>query len=539
VNSFVATLLATRLVLASGATAPLPPQALPPPASETQEMLVRDGGAWRVFRRQARSSDDSAKSVVLYLDPASGRSTMARASRGVIVAVDVVSAREAHGVLSRLGLHVVRPLFVQAGLWLVQSHNPGEDGVALAARLAREGVVGRELREAFPDLELRHRLSSAEEPGVPPDDPRYAGQWYLREIDIEGAWEQSTGDPDVVVTIVDNGCDVAHPDLQAKLEPGHDVVDDDDEPQFGRGTGNEHGTACAGLVAAVTDNARDIAGACPRCRASCTRLLGGSEDDVPLSADVSAFSLAFADDVDVVSNSWGFIDSIPVPQVLADAIIHVQQRGRGGLGAVVVFASGNDNREIADDELLAVPGILGVGAVNNLGELTQFSNFGLAVDIVAPTGTITLDISGPDGAGPGDVTTSFGGTSSACPLVAGVAGLVLSVRADVTADEVNALLAASARQSLFATPDDDGHDVSYGYGLVQPAAALQEATAGAESKPGTTAQEDEDLPASGCATTSLPANSASWWIATMAVGAWSRRRRIFAVSPRGLSNSVP
>jgi subtilisin family serine protease len=482
----------------------LPDGRTPSPIDDgPSSFVIVDGGAPRVVVRGSRPGDDAEPASVRYVDPVTGRSTLARVGRGAIVQLpidgggDVEAATRA---LRALGLIVVRPLFAEAGLWLVQSPVAAEDGVALAARLASDGVVGTRLREAFPDLHLPHRLAADDAPDLPPDDPRYAGQWYLDVIGIEDAWLRALGSPDTVIAVVDNGCDTTHPDLAEKLDPGHDVVDDDDDPTFGAGAGNEHGTACAGLVAALTDNGVAIAGTCPLCRATCTRLLGGPGDGVPLNADVRAFGLAFDDDVDVVSNSWGFVDAIPVPQVLAEAITFVQQNGRGGRGAVVAFASGNDNRQVGDDELLAVPGVLGVGAVNNFGELTQFSNRGRSVDVVAPTGTITTDIAGPGGASAGDVTATFGGTSSACPLVAGIAGLIVAAAPDLTADELNALLASTAEQSVFATPDEAGHDLAYGFGLVQPRAAL-DAVLGDVDVDGNDADDITDEPATGCAST--------------------------------------
>jgi subtilisin family serine protease len=151
----------------------------------------------------------------------------------------------------------------------------------------------------------------------------------------------------------------------------------------------------------------------------------------------------------------------------------VHTQGRGGLGTLVVFAAGNDDRPLGADELEALPGVINVGAVNNFGELAQFSNSGPSLDVVAPVGTSTTDISGPDGSDPGDYTTSFGGTSSACPLVAGIAGLLVSAAPMATATEIENALTSTAKQSLFATPDANGHDNFYGYGLVQAQAALR------------------------------------------------------------------
>ncbi len=420
-----------------------------------------DRGALRQAWRGDVAGTDDAPVEVVYVDKGSGRSFAARVGSGVIVKGDVDGLD-----------HVVvkKSLLPSRQLWLVASAIEGEDGLALAQRL-RPLVEGGVIDEAFPNLRFRHKPAAAI--AIPPDDPKYGAQFFLDDIGIEEAWALSIGDPGTVVAVIDNGCDYAHPDLIGKLDPGHDVVDGDDDPTYApQEASNEHGTACAGLIAAVTDNGLDVAGVCPLCRATCTRLLPGEQEDVPLNADVEAFAFALEDDVDVVSNSWGFVEAIPVPGVLADAIEEVAQNGRGGRGAVVVFAAGNDSRPINDDELLAVEGVIGVGAVNNLGELTQFSNTGASVDVVAPTGSVTTDISGADGEDPGDVTIRFGGTSSACPLVAGVAALLLAVQPELTRGEVEDLLEATAKQSLLASPDDDGHDDEYGYGLVQPEAAL-------------------------------------------------------------------
>ncbi len=426
----------------------------------SQTFAFADGDHERVLIRGDTLGTDSAPVEATFVDPGTGRHARALVGDTVIVRAPVSS-------LASLDVIQVRSLMPHLDMILVRSAR-NEDAALLAHRLMPLVLDGT-LRAAYPNLAFPHRLHSVD---VPPNDPRYPGQFYFDEIEIEEAWAVTTGSADVTVLIADNGCDLQHPDLIEKLDPGFDPFDDDDDPSYEPGEGNEHGTACAGLVAASTDNDIDIAGTCPACRLRCARLLPADGEPVTVSSDVLTFNFAFEQNVDVVSNSWGFIDAIPVPGPLRDAIIDVQQNGRDGKGAVVAFASGNDSRNIDDDELLAVPGILGVGAVNNLGELTQFSNRGASVDVVAPTGTITTDISGPEGADPGDVTAQFGGTSSACPIAAGVAALVIAHRPDLTADEVNRAMQNTARQSAFATPNADDHDDSYGFGLVQPFAAI-------------------------------------------------------------------
>lgn len=344
-----------------------------------------------------------------------------------------------------------------------------EDGLDVARRL--QPAVGRELRGALPDLRIPHRAAQID---VPPDDPRYPAQWFFERIGLEGAWQLATGSEDVTIVVVDNGCDADHPDLAEKLDPGRDVVDGDDDPAFEPGVrGNEHGTACAGLVGAATDNGLGIAGACPACRVRCVRMLTDDPGGTPLSADVAAFQFALDVGADVVSNSWGFVGAVAVPEPLRAIIETLLTTGRDGAGTVVVFAAGNDNRTIGEDELQAIPGIITVGATNNFDEATPFSNRGRSVDVVAPTGTLATDIAGPDGQSEGDYTSFFGGTSSACPLVAGIAGLLVGADPAITASEVRDLLTATAEQSFFATPGPDGHDLLYGYGIVRPEAALR------------------------------------------------------------------
>jgi serine protease len=347
---------------------------------------------------------------------------------------------------------------------------PNEDGLDVALRL--QDAIGPEVKAVLPDLRLAHRTASI---SVPPDDPRYAAQWFFERIGIEGAWSLETGSADLTIVVVDNGCDASHPDLADKLDPGRDVVDQDDDPSFEPNTrGNEHGTACAGLAAAATDNGVGVAGACPACRVRCVRMLTSNPSGTPLSRDVAAFEFALQAEADVVSNSWGFVEPVPVPAPLRAIIERVLDEGRGGTGAVVVFAAGNDNRTIGADELQAIPGVLTVGATNNFDEATPFSNRGPSVDVVAPTGTLAPDLTGPDGQSEGDYTSFFGGTSSAAPIVAGVVGLLLSAEPELTASEVGALLRQTAAESFFATPGPDGHDALYGYGLIRPEAALRE-----------------------------------------------------------------
>jgi MYXO-CTERM domain-containing protein len=201
-----------------------------------------------------------------------------------------------------------------------------------------------------------------------------------------------------------------------------------------------------------------------------------------------------------------------VPQALADAINNVFDNGRGGRGGLVIFAAGNDSHEIRDYELLAVRGVLGIGAINNYDEKTSFTNWGTSVDVVAPVGTVTTDISGAEGAEAGDYFTGFGGTSSACPVAAGVAALLASAAPEQSAAELYAALVGTARPAPYAA-SPGSHDPYFGWGIIDPAKALRRVLGLPE--PG------DERPEEGCGCTTTP-NPVAWLALLAALG---RRRR--------------
>jgi MYXO-CTERM domain-containing protein len=412
-------------------------------------VMLHDGTHQRRVERLPRF--ENGLQEVRWSDVETGRAAPAFVGRRAIVRGNVE------------GITRLRELMLD--YWLVESASPDEDGLALAARLQAAGA------EAWPDLYFPRRRDAFM---VPPDDPQYPGQWFYKQVGLEDAWKIESGNAGVTVAVIDNGCDLQHPDLADKMDPGRDAIHATGDPSFAPNIkGNFHGTACAGLVAASTNNHIGVAGACPGCRLRCVKLLDDSGSGlVPVSADMDAFQFVLDSGAQVASNSWGFTTATPVPQPLADAIQLVHDQGRNGLGTIVVFAAGNDDRLLGADELESLPTVFTVGAVNNFGEVAQFSNHG-PISVVAPTGTLSTDISGADGDNPGDYISTFGGTSSACPIVAGIFGLMVSLAPQKSADELSDLLRATAKQSTFATPDAMGHDDFYGYGQVQPALALK------------------------------------------------------------------
>lgn len=442
------------------------------------EMEFRDGERRVRAVRSAPRSSGTALSPLMLRYGAGRPEVPALVGRGAIVELSERGADEGSlkEVFAELGVRPVRPLMRSAGLWLVEDVGDG-DGLDVASRLSAElDVDGKaraldepRIRYASPDLYLRHRAL-----GDPftPDDPRFPGQWFFKNLNMTEAWSYSKGDPSVTVVVTDSGCDMKHPDLAAKMDPGKDVADVDDDPSYVPGEAdNGHGTACAGVIGAVTNNSAGVAGGCPECRLRCVRLLG--DKALPISADVDSFTFALDTGAAVSSNSWGFADPIPVPKAVETAINTLFDTGRGGKGALVIFAAGNEARVVGDEEMLAVRGVLGIGAINNLDEETPFTNSGNSVDLVAPTGTLTTDISGAEGYDPGDYAATFGGTSSACPVAASIAALLVSAAPDKTSAELYDVLLKTARPAPFALPDASGHDPIFGFGIIDPVKALK------------------------------------------------------------------
>ena len=256
-------------------------------------------------------------------------------------------------------------------------------------------------------------------------DPHLSSQWYIERMEMIQLWDLSLGDSDIRIAVIDSGIDITHPDLSNKLVAPYDAFSNDNDPSPNAGeycgsNGSEicdsHGTAVAGISVAES-NEHGIIGICPDCSLIPIKLLGVGTPS--LSADIASFEHAIANDAAVINNSWGYIDATVVPQPLVNSIQDAMTLPRNGKGAVVVFAGGNDNRNLEEGELCSIEGVLCVSAIDSYERPTAYTNFGLDIDVAAPSATVSI-------APNNSITTNFGGTSAAAPVVSGLAGWVLS-----------------------------------------------------------------------------------------------------------------
>jgi len=344
------------------------------------------------------------------------------------------------------------------------------------------------------------------------DDPRYPSQWYLHDLSMEALYEVTLGDPAVRVAVIDSAIDTDHPDLAGALDAPYDAYADDDDPRPDPGVYcsgsttdicDHHGTSVAGIIGARANNGRDIVGVCPSCTLIPIRMIGPGQGT--LGRDIAAFEHAIAADAAVINNSWGFTTAVAVPAPLAELVRRAGAEPRGGLGALVIFAAGNDDREIGAQELQALPEVLTVSATDRYGLPTAYTNRGASVDLAAPSATVTLQAGG-------GVTTTFGGTSAAAPVVAGLAGWALSVDPELSASALKALLIDAAVPSPLVTADAAGHHPVYGYGEISATALLDRLVP---------AEDEAEGRACGCS----GVGGAPAWVLMLVAVLWVRRRR--------------
>jgi subtilisin family serine protease len=309
------------------------------------------------------------------------------------------------------------------------------------------------------------------------NDPSVNNQWSLQndgnntvqyggipgaDMNVFNAWNTTTGDASIKVAIIDEGVDLDHPDLAANLLLGFDATG---QGSAGGASGDDaHGTACAGIVAAVGNNNLGGAGVAYNCKIIPVRIAYSSGPDwiTNNSWITNAINWSWQNgNADVLSNSWG---GGGASSSINNAIDGAVNNGRGGLGSPVFFAAGNDNGTVFYPATYeSTISVIAMSMCNQRksptscdGEYWWGSNYGITADIAAPGVKIfATDIAGASGYNSGDYISTFNGTSSACPNAAGVMALILS--------NDHTLTAAAARYAMESTADKVGN---YNYSTV-------------------------------------------------------------------------
>jgi len=352
-------------------------------------------------------------------------------------------------VAASLGARVVRELPVRQW-YLLESLSASADVPAMVSR----ALLDPRVVAAEPNFYLR-KLEAV------PNDPYWDSLWGMRMIRMPRAWALQKGAANIRVAVIDDGVYAAHPDLRGRVLQGYDCSEDDADanPE----PGNSHGTHVAGTIAAQGDNGIGVVGVCWNgVRIIPLKIFPRSSYDNLIEALDIAQNGRFNPPVQrahVINMSIGG----PFSQAADDKMAQV-----AAAGILMIAGAGNDAGPVlfpASSEYTVA-----VSAVNRLGTLAIYSNFGPEIDIAAPGGQ-TLSNASNDPGGifstvPNASYESFQGTSMACPHVAGAAALLMSA----------GMSASLAREALLNTATPLGiprPNQLYGYGLLNVEKALQ------------------------------------------------------------------
>ena len=367
---------------------------------------------------------------------------------------------------------------------------------------------------AVADHDLNRRASTYA-PALP-TDPSYARQWHLHtqlndpafdpraSSRCEGAWQllDGFGSAEVVVGVTDDGCKLNHADFDSQGKfagwgyfRGERIIthaDIDAQASAMYQQGSNHGTSCSGVIAAEVDALLTV-GAAPGCRLFPIQWESSGPSLFISDSKMLTVLNYLADKIDVLSNSWGGVPDNSWPLNVVNRIqILAQNGGRRGRGIVFLWAAGNENCPIQHtstvdipytqglerrpdgsvvwvgvrtsrqfrNNLAGIPGVMHVAALASHAQRSHYSNYGTGIGICAPSSnsheyrrlTVTgLGITTTTGSADHE-TRSFGGTSSATPLVAGIAALTISANPELTALEVISILKQTAAKDLDMSP---------------------------------------------------------------------------------------
>ena len=459
--------------------------------------------------------------------PAGDASTRYYITDALVVSfVESTSTTRMQEIAEKHALHLIRE-YKGGNTFLFQvTEKSGKNPVKLSVDLSSY----KEVAFAEPNLINRYQ------PAFTPTDQIFKNQWHLsawdgfqliKDADVKAtqAWDYTRGKRDVVVAIIDDGFDLTHPDLRGenKIVGARDFSDGDLLPIPNRGRGDYHGTPCAG-VAIGEINGEGIVGMAPGCAFMPIRFNLNADDN--LLYDIFDYTSKKAD---VISCSWGPVPVYtPLSSLLFNQMTEITTTGgRRGKGCVVAFAAGNFNAPVVDvknksfwwrhprngmkqtkgpirNGYASHPNVVCVSASTSLNEKAAYSNWGKEINVCAPSNnwhptspqtklagrniwTADNDKYGV-GYESGPYTGRFGGTSSATPVVAGIAALMISVNPHLSGDQIREILQSSSDRIVDKNPDivlghrkgtydEDGHSEWFGYGKVNAFEAVRKALA--------------------------------------------------------------
>lgn len=445
----------------------------------------------------------------------------------VLKFTEQLSTEEKESIIQTYGLRFLKSYDENQESCLVQvTSTAGKNPLKVSSDLMRDDRID------YAEPNLINRFA----PQYEPSDTLFAEQWHLQKrnglelvaeagVDCTDAWTVSRGNRGITVAVIDDGFDLSHPDLSGpgKVTGARDYSGRDTYPGPERANGDFHGTPCAG-VAIGEENGEGIVGAAPDCSFLPIRFPLNADDNMLF--DIFDYASRRAH---IISCSWGPVPVYaPLSSLLSNQMSRIHRSGGpDGRGCLVFFAAGNYNAPIDDREntgftwrhpsqglktttgpilngYAAHPDVVAVSASTSLARKSAYSNWGSGITIAAPSdnwnplnqqerlpgrGIWTTDNEDSGlGFAPGSrYTGNFGGTSSACPLAAGIGALVKAVNPELSAAELVTILKATTDKIIDEHPDPvlghqkgtynaQGYSEWFGYGRVNAAKAVRRAS---------------------------------------------------------------
>jgi len=313
------------------------------------------------------------------------------------------------------------------------------------------------------------------------DEPYFYQQWYLNEnaefystnaidsqahINAKNLLKQYTGNK-IKIAIIDDGLDVTHEELSDAITHTYDISTGNSNVAH-TNQRDHHGTAITGIIAARL-NGKGIKGIASNAEIVFLKYKAGMSD----SETIDLFLKAEEFGAQIINCSWGTYD---VSQAVKETIQNLAINGRDGKGIAIVFASGNDDLDMRNDES-AIPEVISVGASSKYNLRAWYSNYGSQLDVIAPGGSDELGITTLDNMGVNGISSQdenyllfddvspFIGTSAAAPIVSGVIALMLEKNPTLTRIEIENLLKNTSEKIGFHSYQDGRNDY-YGYGKI-------------------------------------------------------------------------
>ncbi len=264
-----------------------------------------------------------------------------------------------------------------------------------------------------------------------PNDYSSLNQYSLDIINAVQAWDVTRGDPSILVAVVDDAVQTNHVDLSANIgQVGYDVASNDNNPNPPN-TAYSHGTHVAGIVSARTDNGIGISSLGFNIKIMPIKAADGTSDSegrILITHGYPGIMWAADNGARIINMSWGGPGYSNSGQEVINYAVNK--------GCVLIAAAGNSNTSTKHYPA-AYENVISVASTTSSDTRSSFSNFGSWVDISAPGSSIKSTV-------PFNSYAIYDGTSMASPLVASLAGLMLSVNPTMTAGQVEAGLKATA-----------------------------------------------------------------------------------------------